>query len=71
MRTANELAALLRNWKSRSRGGDFEEIAQCLENQESFIEAQQIHINMLNQWIKQLDDERCEAQTRLHDMLYR
>lgn len=71
MRTANELAALLRSWESRERGKDFEEIAQCLENQESFIEAQQIHINMLNQRIMQLDDERREAHTRLHDMLYR
>lgn len=71
MRTAIELAALLRGWKSRSRGEDFEEIAQCLENQESFIEAQQIHIHMLNQRIMQLDDERREAHTRLHDMLYR
>lgn len=38
MRTAKELAELLRSWQSRERGKDFEEIAQVLERQEKEIE---------------------------------
>lgn len=70
MREAKELAVLLRNWQSRERGEDFEEIAQKLEMMSAEIEHLTSYTSLLQNHLQDLQLENCELRAQVRDLRY-